>query len=120
MLAQSIENIVYSFDHIAINDRVIACDMSHVPLEDNVLDAAIFSLSLMGANYIDYIREAHRCLKLDGQLWVAETISRFENLSSLSEQISNVGFDILSVVQKGSFTFLRAIKNDDKIFKSGI
>ena len=47
-LMQGLPKQVYSFDHIAINDKVIACDISHVPLNDSALDAAIFSLSLMG------------------------------------------------------------------------
>ena len=31
--------------------------IAHVPLEDESLDLAIFSLSLMGANATDYVRE---------------------------------------------------------------
>ncbi len=50
--------------------------MAHVPLEDESLDVAIFSLSLMGANFTDYLREAHRSLKLDGHLHVIEATSR--------------------------------------------
>ena len=44
--------------------------MAHVPLEDETLDVAIFSLSLMGANFADYVREAYRTLKLDGHLHI--------------------------------------------------
>ena len=57
---------VHSFDHIAINDSVTACDISRTPLEDGSLDVAIFSLSLMGSNFTDYLREAWRVLKLHG------------------------------------------------------
>jgi Hypothetical methyltransferase len=35
-------NRVYSFDHVAINDKVVACDMKKVPLADEALDVAIF------------------------------------------------------------------------------
>jgi len=41
---------VYSFDHIAINDNVTACDIKSVPLPDEAIDIAVFSLSLMGRN----------------------------------------------------------------------
>jgi len=112
LLAEKLENKVYSFDHVAINDDVIVCDIAHVPLEDEILDAAIFSLSLMGINYLDYIVEAHRCLKLDGHLWIAETTARFENLSDLPERLVKQGFDIVKTQAKGNFTFLRAIKSD--------
>lgn len=66
-------NRVYSFDHVAINDKVVACDMMKVPLADEALDVAIFSLSLMGKNWQQYIAEAKRCLVTNGILVIAET-----------------------------------------------
>jgi Hypothetical methyltransferase/Phage-integrase repeat unit len=39
---------VYSFDHVGINDKVIVCDMKKVPLADEALDVAVFSLSFNG------------------------------------------------------------------------
>ena len=50
---------------VAVNENVVACDMAHVPLDDETLDVAIFSLSLMGSNFSEYVREAYRALKLD-------------------------------------------------------
>lgn len=41
-----ISNKVYSFDHVAIDDSVIACDMAHTPLDDETIDIAVFSLAL--------------------------------------------------------------------------
>jgi hypothetical protein len=38
---------VYSFDHVAINDKVTSSDMKKVPLTDEAFDVAVFSLSLM-------------------------------------------------------------------------
>lgn len=37
-----------------------------------MLDVAIFCLSLMGANFTDYVRVARRCLHLDGWLHIWE------------------------------------------------
>lgn len=54
-LAALLPNTVHSFDHVAINDSVIACDMTRTPLDDATLDVAVFSLSLMGLNYADYL-----------------------------------------------------------------
>ncbi len=112
LLAQEIENKVHSFDHVAVNEEVTSCDIAHVPLDDESLDAAIFSLSLMGTNYIDYVKEAHRCLKLDGHLWIAETTSRYQNFSSFEEKLLKIGFDLVRKQEKSSFTFLRLIKSD--------
>jgi superfamily II DNA or RNA helicase len=84
--AVSGRHTVYSFDHIAINNNVIACDMAHVPLNDEELDVAIFSLSLMGSNFTDYLREANRTLKLDGQLHIIEATSRSKQHRSIPKR----------------------------------
>jgi hypothetical protein len=60
------KNKVYSFDHNNIlNDKIIACDIKDGSkyIEDGELDIAVFSLSLMGRNWRDYIAEANRCLE---------------------------------------------------------
>ena len=46
---------VHSFDHVAMNDTVTACDIADVPIEDGELDVAVFCLSLMGTNFTDYL-----------------------------------------------------------------
>ena len=52
-LAEILSNKVYSFDHVAINENVTACDMTQTPLEDATLDIAVFSLSLMGLTILN-------------------------------------------------------------------
>ena len=46
---------VHSFDLVARSDWVTACDMGAVPLPDGCCDAAVFSLSLMGTNSVDFL-----------------------------------------------------------------
>lgn len=53
---------VHSFDLVSPNERVTACDMAHVPLEDASVHVVVFCLSLMGTNLADFLREAHRVL----------------------------------------------------------
>lgn len=93
-IAQSVSNKVHSFDLVAGNEHVVACDISKVcvritaeihdaataivsvkqisyiglshsqlPLDNAVLDLGIFSLSLMGTNYLDFVKEAARVIK---------------------------------------------------------
>jgi ubiquinone/menaquinone biosynthesis C-methylase UbiE len=100
---------VHSFDHVAVNDDVVACDLTHVPLDDATLDVAIFSLSLMGANFADYIREANRTLKLDGQLHVIEATARFTDRNGFAKALEGLGFAIVSVEDKWKFTHIRAV-----------
>jgi len=103
---------VHSFDHVAVNDNVVACDLSHVPLDDATLDVAIFSLSLMGANFGDYIREAHRTLKLDGQLHVIEATARFTDRKGFAKALEGLGFAIMSLEDMWKFTHIKAIKTE--------
>ena len=87
---------MHSFDLVAVNEHVTACDMTNVPLEKETVDVVIFSLSLMGTNYegmndllltplttcacnivfplfcLDFIREASRVLKKGGEIKIAE------------------------------------------------
>ncbi|KAF0978824.1 hypothetical protein FDP41_001894 [Naegleria fowleri] len=71
------QKTIHSFDLVATNDKVTACDMRKTPLSDETVDCVIFSLSLMGTNFFDYLREASRICKLGGCLRVAELESRF-------------------------------------------
>jgi superfamily II DNA or RNA helicase len=115
LLAANLENKIFSLDHVAINDNVIACDMSHTPLDDLCLDAAVFSLSLMGENFIDYLKEAYRCLKLDGHLWIAEPTSRIQSIDQFKDFLFRLGFDVSRVDEKWKFTFIKAIKSEREI-----
>lgn len=91
---------VHSFDLVACCDLVTACDMSSVPLQNKSVDVAVFCLSLMGINLADFIREAHRVLKPNGVLKIAEVRSRFESKSDELE-------DFIDVLDKLGFTCAR-------------
>ena len=41
---------IYSFDLVALNDKVTVCDFTKTPLENESIDIAVFCLSLMGTN----------------------------------------------------------------------
>jgi ribosomal RNA-processing protein 8 len=100
--AQNIK--VHSFDLVANNDRVTACDIANVPLPSESIDVAVFCLSLMGTNYIDFLAEAHRTLRDGGLLMVVEVSSRFqedgstvhavktERLKTLLKALAMLGF----------------------------
>lgn len=93
--ALSSRHTVHSFDHIAINESVIACDCAdQVPLEDGVLDYAVFSLSLMGRNWADQLNEAWRVLKPTGQILIWTANSHLD-ITSYNEDIESRGFKIL-------------------------
>ena len=96
---------VYSFDHIAINNKVTACDMKSIGLPDKAIDFALFSLSLMGSNRDAYIAEA-KCLTTRGYLLVTDTTKSLKRrLSKLRDRMKKHGFEIYSDEEKGDFTF---------------
>ncbi|KAJ3090943.1 25S rRNA (adenine645-N1)-methyltransferase [Quaeritorhiza haematococci] len=87
---------VHSFDLVAPNKYVTVADIAKVPLSSDSVDVAIFCLSLMGTNYMDFIREAHRILKSGGELKIAEVVSRLENVKEFIDALSNCGFRLRS------------------------
>jgi ribosomal RNA-processing protein 8 len=103
------EKRVHSFDHISINDNASSCDMKHTPLPDDALDIVVFSLSLMGKNWRDYIIEAKRCLATNGYLLIAETTKSLKGrLSKLRDVLKEQGFEIYTDEKRGDFTFIEA------------
>jgi hypothetical protein len=110
--AVSDRHIVHSFDHVAVNAGITACDMAHVPLDDETLDVAIFSLSLMGSNSSDYLQEAYRTLKLDGHLHIIEATSHFSQLERFLADLASLGFDIVRAEDLWKFTHIHGIKID--------
>lgn len=106
---------VHSFDHVAIDDQVVACDIAHVPLENGALDVAIFCLSLMGSNFTNYIREAHRCLRLDGWLHIWEPKNYFEDVLKFASKLARLGFDVMAPETEGAFVRIYAARNAKKV-----
>ena len=95
-IAASVRQTVHSFDLVANNPRVTACDVANVPLPSAALDVAIFCLALMGTNYVDFLREAHRLLRLRGILKIAEVSSRVEDLPAWFAMLRGLGFDLVA------------------------
>ena len=113
LLSKSVRNKVYSFDHVAINPSVIACDMSNTGLDGEILDVAVFSLSLMGVNWQDYLKEAFRMLRPGGLLKISEPASGWDkdNFIELKKGIEIAGFQLLGDAKLSSkFVYFDAAK----------
>lgn len=113
-LARLVPNKVYSFDHVAVNESVIACDMAATGLADETLDVAVFSLSLMGLNYHDYLREAYRLVRYGGWLKIAEPASRWgdDKLDQLLAALTSCGFSMIGQPDhRDRFIYFDAIKS---------
>nr|CAD7587707.1 unnamed protein product [Timema genevievae] len=91
-LSKLLPNVVHSFDVVGLTEDVTVCDMAHTPLPSDSVDVAVFCLSLMGTNLVDYIMEANRVLKQDGILKIAEVESRFDNIDNFINHLQKFGF----------------------------
>ena len=92
----------------------MACDIARVPLEDGALDVAILCLALMGSNFTDYVREARRCLHLDGGLHIWEPASYFDDVMKFCSKLSRLGFDVMAPESEGAFVRIYALRNAKK------
>jgi len=95
-LACSVPNKVHSFDLVAVNERVTACNMAKLPLTSGSVDIGVFCLSLMGTNLNDFIWESNRVIKMNGTLLVAEVVSRFDKVNSFVSKMEKLGFTIIN------------------------
>jgi hypothetical protein len=109
---------VHSFDHIALDDSVIEGDMSHTTLDDESLDVAVFSLSLMGDNFTDYLKEAHRVLKIDGHIHIWEATRRFNDVQLFCASLEKLGFRTFPPEERGHFTHIQGQKTDRRLQKN--
>lgn len=112
LLSKELTNKVHAFDYVAIDKDVIACDMSSVSLNSNEVDAVVFCLSLMGSNYLDYLKEAFRIIKPYGNLFICEPKKKIDNrIEEFKKDIESVGFKIIEVnSQSSKFIYFQGIK----------
>lgn len=92
-LSTSVPQTVHSFDLVAVNDRVVACDIADVPLAASSVHVCVFCLALMGSNYAKFLKEAHRLLRPKGTLKIAEVASRIEDVEGWDALLRAIGFD---------------------------
>lgn len=105
------KNKVLAFDHVAIDETVTACDISNLPLESESVDVAVLSLALMGSNYEDYIKEAHRILKPMGFLFIAEPHNKWEGkLEELENLLESEGFGRPLIRRSSNFLYIKCEK----------
>ncbi|OWB72406.1 hypothetical protein B5S31_g2115 [[Candida] boidinii] len=97
---------VHSFDLKKINDKITVADIKNVPLNNESCTIVIFCLSLMGTNFLDFIKEAYRILSPRGELWISEIKSRLSDTK---------GEEFIQILKK--FGFYHKTTNDsNKMF----
>lgn len=88
---------VVSFDFVALNDDVVACNIAEgVPMPPNSLDVAVFSLSLMGRDWPEMLKAARRVMRPTGQLYIWNPKSKTTG-AELRETVTAAGFRVIAV-----------------------
>ena len=110
---------IHSFDAGKMGDHVTQCDIAKVPLKDKSVDVVVFCLSLMGTNFPIFLKEANRVLKPGGTLFVAEVLSRFEDVKMFSETYmpNYCGFKIKKLTKLKDFFYVMVYKKVNDIWK---
>ncbi|CAB0013870.1 unnamed protein product [Nesidiocoris tenuis] len=108
------QNKVYSFDLVALNDRVTVADNANTNLYAHSVDIAVHCLSLMSSKISAYLREANRVLKVGGILKIAEVESRFEDVDKFVDDVAKFNFRLARKdLSKNLFYFLDFEKTAD-------
>jgi superfamily II DNA or RNA helicase/ubiquinone/menaquinone biosynthesis C-methylase UbiE len=102
-----------NYDHVAINESVQVCDISHMPLEDDSIDICIMSLALWGSNCEEYIQEAFRVLDSQGTLYIIDSTKRWSEKDELQNIIlKQEAIKLKHLLEKNNFNIVSS--NIDK------
>lgn len=110
---------VQSFDLISAHKDVIEANMDNLPLDNESVHCAVYSLSLMAKNLGSVFMEAKRVLKVNGSLLIVEVTSRFEGRTRrFVQKLERIGFKKQSMSElkpNGYFTFFHFSKLDNRL-----
>lgn len=109
---------VQSFDLVSNHKDVVAANMEKLPLDNESVHCAVYSLSLMARNLGHILLEAKRILKIKGSLLIVEVTSRFEGREKrFVAKVERLGFkkqSMTTLKPNAYFTFFHFTKLDDK------
>ena len=97
--------------------HITQSDIAKVPLESNSIDICVFCLSLMGINFPEFLKEANRVLKQNGKLFIAEVLSRFEEVKLFSEFYLKEfsGFKLLKLSKLKDFFYVMVFEKEQEV-----
>lgn len=76
---------ITGYDYVSYNGSQVA-DIRELPEEDESVDICVFSQSLMGSNWKEYIKEAKRVLRYNGEMIISESVNRFDTIKEYIEE----------------------------------
>jgi predicted nucleotidyltransferase len=109
-LARAVDRPVASFDHCAADDQVTVADLADVPLVEASVDVAVLCLSLVGANWPDYLAEAARIVAPGGRVVVTECAAGPRSAEAIAAVLAERGLPGAAVRSRGPFIDIDARK----------
>ncbi len=77
---------IIGYDYVSFNDS-IECDISNLPDDNETIKICIYSQSLMGFNWKEYINEGVRVLEYNGEIIISESIVRYKTIKEYLEEL---------------------------------
>lgn len=87
------------------------------PYSGETQDIAVFCLSLMGVNYIQFILEAIRVLKVGGELFIAEVESRCKDWRLFEQMLKVVGCKLKELKREKYFRLMILEKAENSVLR---
>ena len=78
---------ITGYDYVSYNGST-ECDISNLPNEDESIKICIYSQSLMGFNWKDYLLEGHRVLEYDGEMIISENRDRYDGIKNYLQELN--------------------------------
>jgi len=85
---------IFSYDLVSTKEHVKSCDIRKLPHANGSLDIAVFCLSLMGTNYLEFLAEAIRVLKVQGWMIISEVSSRVVSVKGFQDMLEQIGLQL--------------------------
>lgn len=111
-LATMLSCTTHSFDLVSHNSRVVAANMTSLPLGERSVDVVVFCLAMMGTDYAAGVVEACRVLKPGGTLLMAEVKSRFVGTAQreMKQFLAALGFAKVEPLHDNTMFFVWAAR----------
>ena len=102
---------ITGYDHVSFNGSKEG-DISKLSTyeEKESIDVCVFSQSLMGSNWKEYIREAIKVLRYNGELIISESIERYETIKSYLKEL-NIHLKVDDLKKDNRWFVINGIKN---------
>lgn len=77
---------ITGYDYVSFNNS-IETDISNLPDEDESVKVCVYSQSLMGSNWKEYLNEGKRVLEYNGEMIISESVERYDIVKKYLKEI---------------------------------